>query len=592
MNYRLGNEVREYIGENILLFDGAMGSLYLEKYRGRCELANINNPQAIYDIHREYIEAGCKAIKTNTFSANTIELGIAKEEIVNIIEKAVDIAIEAVGDREVFIFGDIGPISYKDDSPMEEYKYIVDTFFEKGINCFIFETLGSDDYINEICEYIRSIDSQSYIITQFAVAPDGFTALGLYGKNIIKRLYSNNAIDAIGFNCISGAHHLSNYIKQFDTSGKTFAITPNAGYPTFKDNRVVFGNSSDFFAKNIYNIVKDGVRIVGGCCGTNPEYISKVSSYINGYVPSKRIEYVPVDSEDTKSEVRVCEFLEKMNNGKKVIAVELDPPINTDIDFFMEGASILKNNGVDAITIADCPLARARVDSSLLACKLKRDLDITPIPHMTCRDRNINATKALLLGLNIEGVENVLVVTGDPVPTPLRDEIKTMFSFNSSVLAKHINELNETVFHKPFGIYGAININAVNFDSQLDRAKKKVENGVKVLFTQPVLTREAFENLKRIKTELNVKVMGGIIPVVSYKNACFMNSEISGINVSEDIIKRYEGIDREEASKLAVEISCKVASEIQDYVDGFYIITPFKRVDIVTQIVTRINNGL
>ena len=278
-----------------------------------------------------------------------------------------------------------------------------------------------------------------------------------------------------------------------------------------------------------------------------------------------------------------------MDDGKKVIAVELDPPINTDIDSFLEGANILKHHSVDAITIADCPLARARVDSSLLACKLKRELDITPIPHMTCRDRNINATKALLLGLSIEGVENVLVVTGDPVPSPLRDEIKAMFSFNSAVLAKHINELNENVFNKPFGIYGAININAANFDAQLIRAKKKVENGVSVLFTQPVLSEEAFNNLKRIKKELDVKVLGGIIPIVSHRNACFMNNEISGINVSEEIINMYEGLEREEASNLAVKISVDIASKISKYVDGYYIITPFKRVDIISKIIEAIN---
>ena len=81
----------------------------------------------------------------------------------------------------------------------------------------------------------------------------------------------------------------------------------------------------------------------------------------------------------------------------------------------MEGARQLKAAGVDAVTIADCPVARVRVDSSMLAAKLRRELDIDPIPHMTCRDRNINATKALLLGLSAEEVRNVLVVTGDPI---------------------------------------------------------------------------------------------------------------------------------------------------------------------------------
>ena len=119
------------------------------------------------------------------------------------------------------------------------------------------------------------------------------------------------------------------------------------------------------------------------------------------------------------------------------MAVELDPPQDADIARFMEGARRLRDMGADAVTIADCPIGRARMDSSLLACKLRRELDLDPLPHMTCRDRNINATKALLLGLCTEGVHNVLAVTGDPVPSAQRDEVKSVFHFNSRILAKY-----------------------------------------------------------------------------------------------------------------------------------------------------------
>jgi homocysteine S-methyltransferase len=115
---------------------------------------------------------------------------------------------------------------------------------------------------------------------------------------------------------------------------------------------------------------------------------------------------------------------------------------------------------------------------------------------MTCRDRNINATKALLLGLNIEGVNNVLVVTGDPIPSAQRDEIKGMFSFNSAILANYITNLNDTTFSSPFNICGALNLNVRNFNNQLAHAKKKIENGVTMFLTQPILTEQALENLK------------------------------------------------------------------------------------------------
>ncbi len=582
------NSIREYIVDHILIFDGAMGSLYLEKYSGACELANLNHREVILQIHKEYIEAGAKAIKTNTFGANTSNLSVYKEELREIIILAVDLAKEAVGDKDIYIFADMGPITDIQEHSIEEYKFIIDVFLSQGIDCFIFETLSTDEYLKEICEYIREKCQSAYIISQFAVAPDGFTRLGLSGKNIINRMIECEEIDAVGFNCISGSHHLAKYLKQFNKEDKKFSVMPNAGYPSMLDNRLVFGNASDFFAKNISDMVNDGVKIVGGCCGTNPLYIKKIVEGLASYSPTKLIKYRGMVKSIKDVVLPENELLLAMKKGEKIIAVELDPPMNTDIEFFMEGANRLKQQGVNAITIADCPLAKARVDSSLLACKLKRELDITPIPHMTCRDRNLNATKALLLGLNIEGVENVLVVTGDPVPSPMRDEIKTMFSFNSAILAKHISELNNDVFVKPFGIYGAININAVNFQAQLNQAKKKVANGVTVLFTQPVLSEEAFHNLIQIKKELDVKVMGGIIPIVSHRNANFMNNEIAGINVSEDIIRQYEGIDKEEATKLAIKLSVEIAKKITDYVDGYYIITPFRRVDIVEQIIKEI----
>ncbi len=257
----------------------------------------------------------------------------------------------------------------------------------------------------------------------------------------------------------------------------------------------------------------------------------------------------------------------------------------------MEGAARYQLAGVDAIDIADCPVAKARIDSSILACKLSRELGLPAIPHMTCRDRNINATKALLLGLNMEGVNNVLTVTGDPVPTELRNQIKTVFGYNSAVLARHIQSFNEEIFvENPFMVSGTLNVNALNFDSQLRHANAKIENGMRVLFTQPVLSERGFENLKRAKKELDVKLLGGIMPVVSYRNAAFMNSEMAGIDVAPEITERYRDKNREEGEELALRISAGVICEIAEYIDGYYVITPFKRVELVLKIIDIIRN--
>jgi homocysteine S-methyltransferase len=268
--------------------------------------------------------------------------------------------------------------------------------------------------------------------------------------------------------------------------------------------------------------------------------------------------------------------------------VELDPPVDDDVTFFMEGVQALRSAGADAVTIADCPVGRPRADSSLLACKVKRELGVEPLPHMTCRDRNLNATKALLLGLSMEGVHNVLLVTGDPIPTESRDEVKSVFNFNSRKLAKYVSGLNESVLQTPFRIFGALNLNAKNFERQLQIAQEKEENGVSGFLTQPVLSEEALKNLKLARQTLNGKILGGIFPVVSHRNACFLNNEIAGMRVCDEIIALYEGKEKAEAEDLAVTISARIAREIAPYTDGYYLMTPFRRVALMTRILAEI----
>ncbi|KPI47462.1 5,10-methylenetetrahydrofolate reductase [Clostridioides difficile] len=583
--------INEYIKDSILVFDGAMGTYYskLKNNAFNCEMANINDASTILSIHREYIRAGCKAIKTNTFAANEILLECDFKTVKDIIKSGYEIALEATKNTDVFVFADIGPIpALNDRDLLSDYKKIVDIFLELGATNFIFETFSNDEYLPEISSYIKKKQPNSFILTEFAVNPEGFTRLGKSGAKIFESISKNKNIDALGFNCISGPHHLLHFIKTIDINDSIVSIMPNAGYPTIINNRTFFEDNSDYFSEQMLEILNQGVHILGGCCGTTPEFIKKTVDIINSsHRGESAIEKVISSKEKTKP-ISKNKLLEKLEVGKKIIAVELDPPIDTDIEFFMSSAKKLKDHGVDAITIADCPIARARVDSSLLACKIKRELDITPIPHMTCRDRNINATKALLLGLNIENIDNVLVVTGDPIPSAERDEIKAMFSFNSSILANYIKTLNENTFNTPFNILGALNINAINFDSQLKHAKIKIENGVTMFLTQPVLTEQALINLKKAKEILPAKILGGIIPVVSYRNACFMNNEISGITVSQNIIDLYKDTSKEESTKLAINISTQIAKEIEPYVDGYYIITPFKRIDIICDIIANI----
>jgi len=322
---------------------------------------------------------------------------------------------------------------------------------------------------------------------------------------------------------------------------------------------------------------------LGGCCGTTPEHIAATAKALQ-QMPAMAVTELDAQEPENQPASHPNPIWDKLEAGQRIIAVELDPPADDRIAPFLSDVQTLMDAHVDAITIADCPIARPRADSSLLACKLKRELNMAVLPHMTCRDRNLNATKALLLGLAMEGVRNVLIVTGDPVPTEERSAVKSVFNFNSRKLAAYITELNSQLAH-PFRIFAALNLNAVNFRVQLDLAKEKESCGVSGFLTQPVLSKEALENLKLARQELKGKILGGVLPIVSYRNACFLNNEIAGMRVAPEIAGLYKGLERDEAEKLAARISVQIAKEIKPYTDGWYLMTPFRRVGLIREIV-------
>ena len=577
--------IREYLKNNVLLFDGAMGTYYDELTDDGigCELANIKNSELIRGIHKEYIEAGAKAILTNTF-ATGIDAFLGDRDLQKkVINAGIDIAIEAAKE-EAYVFADMGSLSAdSNNAAFEEYKIIADIFLEKGIKNFFFETRNSTIGLKSIGEYIKEKSPDSFIIVSFAVMPDGYSSEGYYYKTLFKEICESGFFDAVGLNCMTGANHMAKLLKDVNTEGLYLVAMPNAGYPIVRDNRIYYGSLANYFATQIEDILDMGVNIVGGCCGTTPKHIELLKKSMSGKLikPRRAIK----QEKGITQNIRLNRFKNKLELGQKAIAVELDSPIDTNVAKFMENTKKLKLAGADIVTIADNPIARARMDSCLLACKVRNELDFDVLPHMTCRDRNVNASRGLLLGANAMGVDNVLVITGDPIPNAQRDEIRSVFEFNSVKFANFIKSLNDEVFESPMNICAALNVNSRNFSAELKKAKRKQENGVEVLFTQPVLTKRAIENLKTARENLDIKIMGGIIPIVSERNARYMQSEVNGIYITDDIVEKYIGKEREEAEEIALSMSKEIANEIYDLVDGYYLITVLNRVSLMEKLI-------
>lgn len=567
-----------------LIFDGAFGTYYTSLYGSHeiCELANIHHPERVQRIHKEYVDAGAQAIKTNTFSIMKLKEECDLNIWQNIIYTAVKHA-KAIAKDKVLVFADLGPLEEQQDKTA--YIEVLDIFLKAGLTHFLFETLNSAKGLKEACDYIKHQCPEAKIILSFAVNVDGYTRKG-YGLRTLFNYLDTISYDVIGLNCMNGPNHMKRLLKHFEGVSKPISIMPNAGYPGMMNRHSIYRDNVSYYAKECATFYQHGVSMIGGCCGTTPKHIKALKE------ACEQISTTPntINYQSQKlHQIDDNDIHLKLKNNQKIIAVEFDPPQDCRIDTFMHNASILQEEGVDLITIADCPIARARMDSSLLACKLHREVGINAMPHMTCRDRNLNATKALLYGLEVEGIRNVLIVTGDPIPEDNRGEIKGVFNFNSTVLARYIKDLNETTFPHPFLIFGALNLNAINFEAELKRAKKKIEHGMQGFLTQPVHSERALKNLKQAHQELDAYLLGGVMPIVSHRNALYMHNEISGMEIDERIISMYENTTREVASKLAVTISNQICDAMHDYVDGYYLITPFNRIEIIQEIIQHIH---
>lgn len=592
MEYRDSARVRELLAQGVLLFDGATGTaLCAQSGEGEAvERLCLTQPQRVLALHRAYLAAGCKAIKTNTFAAHVSLACENKDDQKTLIRAAYDLARRAGDAYDAAVFADIGPAPTDADSAAACYIAMAEQYLNVGATCFLFETMQSGEGLAEAAAYIKASCPDAWIMVSFAADADGFTRAGEQASALALQMSACGAVDAIGLNCICGAYHIRKLLSTLDVGDKWMSAMPNAGYPHVEEGRTYYDSAPAYYAQQVMECVKAGARIVGGCCGTTPEHIRQIARLLGTPMPPR---VRMGDEKAAQPPEKGCRsrILRRLEQGRRITLVELDPPRSADIGGFMEGARQLEQAGADAITIADCPIGRARMDSSLLACKLSRELGIEALPHMTCRDRNVNATKALLLGLSMENVHNVLAVTGDPIPTGDRGSVKSVYQFNSRVLAKFIRGLGESGEAEPFFVCGGLNINAVRFDSELDRAKEKMDCGVSAFLTQPVLSEQAALHLERARDELRgAKLIGGLFPVVSEKNARFLQSEVHGITVDEAVVRAYAGLDRAQGEDMAVRLCREAASRISPFVDGYYMMTPFQRVELVCRVIRATRN--
>ena len=586
-------DIRELLQARPLLFDGAMGTYYKAAPGVECEQANLTDPAGVLAVHREYLAAGADAVKTNTFSLPRLAAAHAPgwEQLA---QAGWQLAVQAAEETGAAVFADLGPAPDTEAVPAGQvYTAVAKQFTARGARNFLFETLSSDAGLLDAVGAIKAEVPDAFVLVSFAVLPDGYTREGMYCKDLARRMQESGIVDAVGLNCVSAPGAMRTLAKQLGGT-LPLSVMPNAGYPVVTRTQVKYQGRPEYFARELGRLAAEGtVQILGGCCGTTPAHIAALRAELDRLPVVEKT--APAEEFSTVKEQTVENedaFLRKLNAGEKVIAIELDSPRNADLTGYLEGAKKLQAAGADLLTIADCPIAQARMDSSLVACRVHRELGLCTLPHMTCRDRNLNATKALLLGLYAEGVRELLAITGDPIPTAERDEVKNVYQFNSRKLAQYIVSLagEGREMPGPMTVFGALNLNARNFDVELRRAKEKLENGMSGFLTQPVLSAQAVENLRKSRETLgaDAKILAGIMPVVSQRNAIFMENEINGIHVEDWIIEKFAGLDRAQGEELGLAISLEMAKAALPYADGLYLMTPFNRVALMERLIGRL----
>ncbi len=571
-----------------LFFDGAFGTFFRSERddEAPCEEACLTDPEKVGAVHTAYLEAGARAILTNSFSVNPLAYPDG-DKWKDLLRASFSIASKAASGFSALVFADLGPIA----SPVKEasaaYLSCVDCFLSLGAKHFLFETLDDFLPISPAVEKLLSPEIKDgygveSVFVSFAVSEDGYTSSGRYYKDLLKEA-ADAGCGAVGLNCSCGPTHMRDLFQSLGRFPCRLLAMPNAGYPMKIGGRTEYHDNPDFFAARMLEIASLGVTCLGGCCGTRPEHIRKTVSLIR----EKGVDVFPPSAPPAGKTGKEGDGFLPLFGKKRVVAVEINPPSDADFTFVLETAKKLKAAGADVLTFTDSPLARPRADSVMTAVKVKREVGIDTMPHVSCRDKNRIALKGALLAAYAENVDKILAVTGDAVKDG--GDGKGVFAFDSLRLISFVKSLNRDVFvSSPFFCGGALNVNARNFPGELARAESKEREGASFFLTQALFSDEAVENLALAHSRLSSPILAGIYPLAGYRNALFLKNEVAGIDVPDAVVEAMRGRSAEEEKAVSLSFAWETAQKAADFCAGYYISIPLKRVDLATGLIKMI----
>ena len=593
------------------VFDGAMGTMLYQKgvFINVCyDELNLRSPDVVKEVHAAYVKAGAEVIETNTFGANPIKLaqyGLADQAFA-INKKAAEIARDAAGGRAAVV-GAIGPLGVRLE-PFGElgkgeaagcFKLQAEGLAAGGVHGFVLETFSDLEEIKVALAAVRAA-SDLPVIAQMTITEDGKTAYGTDVETFTRALDEAGA-DVIGINCSVGPQGVLEAIEcMVRVTQRPLSAQPNAGLPRAIGDRKIYMASPEYIGTYAKSLVEAGARFVGGCCGTTPEHIREVASFVASVSPRRAaiIQEGPVAAPAGVKPVPLAErshWGHKLAHGEFLTTVEIVPPRGTDAGPMLESVRALKRAGVDGVNVPDGPRAQSRMGALMTALLIEREVGIETVIHYCCRDRNLLSMLSDLLGAAAHGLHNLLLITGDPPKMGPYPEATAVFDIDAIGLTNLANRLNHgldpggNAIGKPTEFVLGVGVNpaAVDPERELKRFAWKVVAGAEYAITQPVFDPAQLESfLKRVES-FRIPIIAGIWPLVSLRNAEFLANEVPGVSVPDDVISRMRAAQdkgKEAALAEGVAIAREMLARVRPMVQGAQVSAPFGKVPVALEV--------
>ena len=596
------------------VFDGAMGTqLY-----GRGVFVNVcydevtlSRPDLVKQIHRDYVDAGAEIVETNTFGANPVKLsayGLA-ERTEELNRVAARLAKEAVGTR-ASVAGAIGPLGIRiepwgptsRDGATAHFRRQVLGLLQGGVEGFVLETFS--DLAEIECAY-RAVRAESDlpVVAQMTVGPDGKTAYGTDPAHLARALTDLGA-DVIGLNCSVGPAVMLDAIEEMaEVTTAPLSAQPNAGVPRTVRDRQIYMASPEYVAEYARRMIQDGVRFLGGCCGTTPAHIRAIREVVGEAAgrPARARVAVPraVEKRAAVEPVPLGErsaLGAKLADGQLVLSVEIRPPHGWNAAEVVEPARALAAAGVDVVTLVDTARSRIRMGSLAAATLVQREAGIEAVVHYTCRGKNMLTMLSDLLGAAALGLRNVLLVSGDPPALGPYPDATEVFDIDSIGLTHVVQGLNRGVdpggasIGAPTRFVQGVQVSEGAQDRavELERFTYKLEAGADFAVTQPVFHVADLEPFLELAARHRTPVIAGILPFPSLRTAEFFANEVPGISVPAAVVERMrraEASGPEAAVEEGVRIALEVIGAARSLVQGFHLGAPRRNVEVALRVI-------